>query len=126
MASSPITLLSHNMLGTLQHDLTLANGKTVPAGTTVLILPETMASCVLTPEGESLAEAWPSLARQGHSHAELVDFSTQLLKFSERLLDFDLNYPHSLITDFSTQLVRLSERLAAIEAALPIQPNPAQ
>lgn len=126
MPESQVRLLSHSMLSTLSHDLTLASGNTVPAGTTVLILPETLAEFVLTPENTSLAEAWPSIARQGHSHAELVDFSAQLLKFSERLMDFDLNYPNSIIAEFSTQLVRLSERLAAIEAALPIQPNPAQ
>ena len=126
MASSPITLLSHNMLGTLQHDLTLANGKTVPAGTTVLILPETMASCVLTPEGESLAEAWSSLSREGHTHAEVFAMAGQITRMSERLYLYDQNYPNSEIAQFSAQLIRLSERIAALEAALDIQTISAQ
>lgn len=125
MASSPITLLSHNMLGTLQHDLTLANGKTVPAGTTVLILPETMASCVLTPENTSLAEAWSSLSREGHTHAEIFDFSAQLIRLSERIYQLDTNYPHSEIANFSEQLIRLSERVATLEATANPQPTTA-
>ena len=85
MAGNPITLLSHNMLGVLEHDLTLASGKVVPSGTTVLILPETLASCVLTPEGVSLAEVWPSISREGHTHAEIFAMSEQIIRMSERV-----------------------------------------
>lgn len=125
MATDQVTLLSHSMLGTIDHDLVLSSGKTVLAGTTVIILPETLASCVLTPEGESLAATWPSISREGHTHGELFDLAAQVVKVSERLYDYDTNYPHSEIANFSAQLVRLSERVATLEAANNTQPTPA-
>lgn len=117
MATDQVTLLSHSMLCRIESDLTLSSGKTVPAGTTVLILPETTASCVLTPDGDSLEAAWPTISRAGHSHAEVFDLSAQVVKLSERLYDYDSTYPHSEIANFSAQLVRLSERVEALEAA---------
>ena len=114
MADSKVTLLSHSMLGTLEHDLTLASGKTVTAGTTVLILPETLSSCVLTPEGDSLATAWPTISRDGHTHAEVFEAAAQITRLSERLYDYDSTYPHSEIAQFAAELTRMSERLTAL------------
>ena len=68
-----VSLLSHSLLGTLKHDLELAGGKTVAAGQTVVIVPETVAECVLTPENESSATVWPSISRVGHTHAEIEE-----------------------------------------------------
>lgn len=80
---------------------------------------------MLTPDGDSLAAAWPTISRAGHSHAEVFDLSAQVVKVSERLYDYDINYPHSEIANFSAQLVRLSERVATLEAATNTQPTTA-
>lgn len=84
-----IYVLCKDMICRLGSPLTLDNGTVVPAGSAVLLLPQTVADCVLTPEGESLAEAWPTISRDGHSHTEIVDYSTQLIRLSTRLAEVE-------------------------------------
>ncbi len=78
-------LLCQDTICLLEHDLVLADGMQIPAGTRVILLPQTIASCILTPDGDSLADAWPTISRSGHTHAEIVDYSEQLTRCANRL-----------------------------------------
>lgn len=78
-------LLCQDTICLLEHDLVLADGTQIPAGTRVVLLPQTIAACILTPDGDSLADAWPSISRAGHTHDEIVDYSEQLTRYATRL-----------------------------------------
>lgn len=78
-------ILCQDMLVRLSRPMTLPDGTVVPAGTLVLILPQTVADCVLTPDGESLARVWDSISRSGHTHPEIAAFSAQLTRYADRL-----------------------------------------
>ena len=84
-ANNRITLLTQSMLCKIKQDLTLADGKRVNAGSTVLVLPETIAQCVLLPEGRTLAEILPDLSRSGHTHTEVIGMAEQMIRLSTRL-----------------------------------------
>ena len=68
-------------------------GKTIPAGTEVLLLPQTTAESVRVPGNMSLAEAWNTFSRVGHVH----------------------NYDE-LIAGYQEQLTRWADRLTSLEA----------
>ncbi len=116
MPNTAVTLLSQSMLTKLEQDLALPSGKTIAAGTTVLILPETTADCVLTSENESLAKAWATISRTGHRHAELSEAAEQMVEIAERLRNLDDAYPHTRVVELSEEILRLSERLTVIES----------
>lgn len=78
-------LLCQDTICLLESDLVLADGTQIPAGTRVVLLPQTVAACILTPDGDSLAEAWPSISRAGHTHDEIVEYSEQLTRYANRL-----------------------------------------
>lgn len=78
-------ILCHDTLVRLSRALTLPDGTVLPKGTLVLVLPQTIADCVLTPEGESLAHVWESISRSGHTHPEIISFSEELIRFGNRL-----------------------------------------
>lgn len=84
-----VTKLCQYLLTTLERDLTLDDGTTLPAGTEVLLLPQTTAHSVRVPGNQSLAEAWDTLSKAGHAHPEdqrnLADYEAQLLRYAERL-----------------------------------------
>ncbi len=115
MPESQVTLLSQSMLTKLRRDLALPSGKTLAAGSTVLILPETMAQCVLTPDGESLAQAWNTISRTGHTHSELSGISGQMAELGRQISQLDSSDPDSEIAQFAAQLLLLSERIAGLE-----------
>lgn len=78
-------ILCQDQLVRLTKNLALPDGTTVPKGTLVLLLPQTVAECVLTPEGGSLADVWESLSRAGHTHPEIAGFAEQLTRYADRL-----------------------------------------
>lgn len=78
-------LLCQDTICLLEHDLVLADNTRIPAGTRVVLLPQTIAACILTPDGNSLADAWPGISRVGHIHDEIVDYSEQLTRCANRL-----------------------------------------
>lgn len=78
-------LLCQDTICLLEHDLVLADGTQIPAGTRVVLLPQTISACILTPDGDSLADAWPTISRSGHTHDEIVDYSEQLTRYANRL-----------------------------------------
>ena len=82
--NNPVLLCQDTMVR-LDNDMILSDGKVIPAGTLVLLLPQTVSECVLTPDGESLAAIWSSISRTGHTHPEIVAFSEQLIRYSDRL-----------------------------------------
>lgn len=82
--NSNITVLCQSMLATLDSDIDLPNGIKLLAGSKVLVLPQTIADCILTPDGTSLAEAWPNLSKEGHGHEALTTFATELVRLSTR------------------------------------------
>ena len=51
---------------TLERPLTLNSGKVLPAGTEVVLLPQTTAHSVLVSADQTLAEAWDGLSKVGH------------------------------------------------------------
>lgn len=80
--------LCQYIFATLGRDL-VVGGKTIKAGTEVQLLPQTTAQSVRVPGDTSLAEAWPSLSRVGHAHADdqknLADYQAQLVRCADRL-----------------------------------------
>lgn len=78
-------ILCQDTIARLESDLALADGAIIPAGSRVLLLPQTIAACVLMPDGESLASAWGKISMEGHSHKEIADYSEQLIRFATRL-----------------------------------------
>lgn len=78
-------ILCQDMLVRLSRDLEFSDGTIVSKGTQVLLLPQTIADCVLTPDGESLAHVWESISRSGHTHPEIAAFSEQLTRYADRL-----------------------------------------
>lgn len=87
--SQPITKLCQYLLTTLERDVSLPDGSVIPAGSDVLLLPQTTAHSVRVPGSQSLAEAWPQLSKTGHAHpveqAQLADFAAQLVRCADRL-----------------------------------------
>lgn len=86
---SPVILCQDSLIR-LEHDLTLPGGRVIPGGSLVLLLPQTMAECVLTPEGSSLASVWESLSRTGHTHPEVVGFSEELVRLADRVAALEM------------------------------------
>lgn len=70
-------VVCQTFMSLLEKDMTLADGTKIPAGTNLLILPQTVSECILTPDGDSLARAWKKLERVGHVHAELEEEISQ-------------------------------------------------
>lgn len=96
----PEALICSEIVCTLDKELVLQNGQTLAKGTTVLMLPRTVASCVLiegTEEGKelTLADMLPKYSLQGHVHeddqANLAEYAEQLLEYSNRLSAVELN-----------------------------------
>lgn len=84
---SQVTVLCQDMLGVLKTPLTLSDGTVLPAGSSILMLPQTIANCVLTPDGNSLAAAWKSISRDGHAHIEIEELIAAAQTQSAYLLD---------------------------------------
>lgn len=80
-----ITLLSHSILSMLEHDLELPGGQVIQAGMPVCILPETLAQCVLMPDGRTLAEFAQGVDQTGHTHTEIIGLAEQMIRMSSRL-----------------------------------------
>lgn len=84
-ASQQTFLLCQDTIAQLESDFVLADGSIIPAGSRVLLLPQTISACVLTPDGESLQDAWDKISKDGHTHKEIVDYSEQLTRYATRL-----------------------------------------
>ena len=73
---------------TLERPLTLNSGKVLPAGTEVVLLPQTTAHSVLVSADQTLAEAWDGLSKVGHVHeddqANLVHYASELTRYADR------------------------------------------
>ena len=95
MSVHQIKLLSQSMLGELNSDLVLQDGKTIGAGEKVIIFPETIAECVLLPNGKSLAEGWGTDGRP----ADVV------------YRDIELN-----VAELCREMLRYANRLAKVES----------
>lgn len=104
--NSNITVLCQSMLATLDRDIVLPNGTKILAGSKVLVLPQTIADCILTPEGTSLAEAWPNLSKAGHGHESLTQFATELVRLSTRQTDSE-----EALIGYSAALVKQSNSI---------------
>ncbi|MEG2004471.1 MAG: hypothetical protein RR014_00390 [Bilophila sp.] len=65
-------------LSTLDKSLTLDSGEVLPAGTAVMLVPQTTAHSVLVGNGKSLAELLPTIA------TSLADYSAQLIRYADR------------------------------------------
>lgn len=65
-------------LTTLTADLTLAGGEVLPAGTEVLLVPQTTAHSVLVENGKTLGELWPPLS------AAITGYSAELVRYADR------------------------------------------
>ncbi len=83
-------VLCQDALVRLSKDLTLPDGRVVPEGTLALLLPQTTAECVLTPDGKSLSAVWSSLSRLGHTHPEIAQFSAELINLARRVTELEI------------------------------------
>ena len=86
-------ILAQYMFVTLEKPLAVG-GVTIPAGTTVMLSPQTTAHSVRVPGGQSLLEAWPSLSKEGHTHTDMQEllsgFQTEQISTSDRLTKLEL------------------------------------
>lgn len=86
-------ILAQYMFVTLEKPLAVG-GVTIPAGTTVMLAPQTTAHSVRVPGGQSLLEAWPSLSKEGHTHTDMQEllsgFQTEQISTSDRLTKLEL------------------------------------
>ena len=84
-----IQLLAQYSFVTLEEPLTLDNGTELPAGTQVMLVPQTTAQSVRVPGEQSLLDAWPSLSKAGHEHTDmqalLSEYQTALIATTDRL-----------------------------------------
>lgn len=88
-----LTALCQYLFATLDKDMVIG-GKTIPAGTELLLLPQTTAESVRVPGSMSLADAWALLSKVGHTHNTYDD----------------------LLAGYQEQLTRYADRLTALEA----------
>ena len=74
---------------TLERPLTLNSGIVLPAGSEVVLLPQTTAHSVLVSADQTLAEAWDGLSKVGplheDDHAKLVHSASELTRYADRL-----------------------------------------
>ncbi|MCI7617578.1 MULTISPECIES: hypothetical protein [Desulfovibrio] len=86
-------ILAQYMFVTLEKPL-VVGGVSIPAGTTVMLAPQTTAHSVRVPGGQSLLEAWPSLSKKGHTHTDMQEllsgFQTEQISTSDRLTRLEL------------------------------------
>lgn len=86
-------ILAQYMFVTLEKPL-VVGGVTIPAGTTVMLAPQTTAHSVRVPGGQSLLEAWPSLSKEGHTHTDMQEllsgFQAEQISTSDRLTKLEL------------------------------------
>lgn len=86
-------ILAQYMFVTLENPL-VVGGVSIPAGTTVMLAPQTTAHSVRVPGGQSLLEAWPSLSKEGHTHTDMQEllsgFQTEQISTSDRLTRLEL------------------------------------
>lgn len=86
-------ILAQYMFVTLEKPL-VVGGVSIPAGTTVMLAPQTTAHSVRVPGEQSLLEAWPSLSKEGHTHTDMQEllsgFQTEQISTSDRLTRLEL------------------------------------
>ncbi|WP_418236529.1 hypothetical protein [Desulfovibrio sp.] len=91
--SESMKILAQYMFVTLEKPL-VVGGVSIPAGTTVMLAPQTTAHSVRVPGGQSLLEAWPSLSKEGHTHTDMQEllsgFQTEQISTSDRLTRLEL------------------------------------
>lgn len=90
-----VKFLSSLQTATLERDILDANGRVIaPCGSVIVILPQTVAGAVLVENGKTLAELWPSVSRNGHSHEEyeilLANYQAELIRLVDRLTAAEL------------------------------------
>ena len=86
-----MTVLCQYLFATTDRELVIG-GRTIPAGTEVLLLPQTTAESVRVPGNMSLAEAWDALSRVGHVHnydALIAGYQEQLTRWADRLTSLE-------------------------------------
>ena len=91
--SESMKILAQYMFVTLEKPL-VVGGVSIPAGTTVMLAPQTTAHSVRVPGGQSQMEAWPSLSKEGHTHTDMQEllsgFQTEQISTSDRLTRLEL------------------------------------
>lgn len=88
-----IKLLAQYSFITLEDPLILGNGTTLPAGTRVMLVPQTTAHSVRVPGDQTLLEAWPLLSKTNHVHTDmqtlLSQYQTELIAATDRLTSLE-------------------------------------
>lgn len=73
-------------LATLDTPLTLDSGTVLPAGSEVMLLPQTTAASVLVDGGKNLAEILPTLS------TNVVDSEVQVIRLTNRLTQVETTF----------------------------------
>ncbi len=98
VSEQPVLVRQYQLV-TLEAPLELESGRILPAGATLLLVPQTTADSVRVPGGGSLADAWSSLSRTNHDHADmqrtLAGFQTELARLSRRVTELESSLPAS-------------------------------
>lgn len=89
-----VKLLAQYSFITLEEPLHLENGTKLPAGTRVMLVPQTTAHSVRVPGEMSLLEAWPLLSKTDHAHTDLQallsQYQTELIAATDRLTRLEI------------------------------------
>lgn len=83
---TPPTKLCLFHLVTLEGQLTLGNGTVLPAGSEVMLLPQTTAASVAMGNDTTLADVWPHMA------TGLAGYAGELLRYADRLTAVEAKY----------------------------------
>ena len=92
MSNEGSTALCQYLFAKLDKDMVIG-GKKIPAGTEVLLLPQTTAESVRVPGNMSLADAWALLSKVGHTHDYddlLSGYQEQLTRYADRLTSLEV------------------------------------
>lgn len=81
-------IFSSLQIATLQEDFVAQDGKTIPKGTPVVLIPQTLAAAVIVEDGKSLAELWGAISKTDHGHEDyataLAGYQAELIRNAER------------------------------------------
>ena len=94
-------IISSLQIATLQQDFVAQDGSVISAGTSVVLIPQTLAAAVIVENGKSLADLWPSISKTDHGHE---DYATALAAYQK-------------------ELILLADRLTRLEASFKVQGN---
>lgn len=84
-----MNIISSLQIAILEKDFVAQDGSVIPKGTSVVLVPQTLAAAVIVESGKSLAELWSSISRTDHGHEgyanALAGYQKELIQLADRV-----------------------------------------